>query len=86
MEGKEEKRVKPVQVLSKRSPSIWGHCTVNSSLMFRVPRSSLYKNIYFSAMHKLHLPVVVEKVFARFKMLQLMWKSAFLSFNLHTCW
>ena len=57
------------QVLSNSNPSIW--------------RSTLYKNICFSAIHRLHLPVDVEKVLALFKMLQSMLKSAFLFISLH---
>ena len=74
------------QVLSKSNPSICIHLAVNSSREFKEPRSSLYKNIYFSAIHRLHLPVDVEKVLALFKMLQSMLKSAFLFISLHTCW
>ena len=75
-----------IQVLSNSNPSICIHLAVNSSREFKEPRSSLYKNIYFSAIQRLHLPVDVEKVLALFKMLQLMLKSAFLFVSLHTCW
>ena len=37
------------QVLSNSNPSISIHLAVNSSREFKEPRSSPYKNIYFSA-------------------------------------
>ena len=87
VEGKEGYEIRtPIQVLSSSSGSMCIHLAVNSSLVFRDPRSFLYKNINFSDVHKLHFPVIGEKVFALRNIFQFILNFVPVLLKFHICW